>query len=144
MECIWVKVFPTKRIQDLRGYTDVSYIFIDEADFFDPAEQWELEYVIKAYEEKSNCKIILTDTPNKPDSLFHKIERNEIFKGFFKKIFLDYSVGLGKIYDSEFIEREKNEPYFQRETRLAYAGRPGNLYSQLSIDNAIERGEGRI
>jgi len=136
----WVKVFPTKRIQDLRGYTDVSYIFIDEADFFDPAEQWELEYVIKAYEEKSNCKIILTSTPNKPDSLFHKIERNEIFKGFFKKIFLDYTYGLGKIYDTAFIEREKGEAYFEREYNLAYAGRPGNLYSQLSIQNAIDRG----
>jgi hypothetical protein len=135
----WVKVFPTKRIQDLRGYTDVSYIFIDEADFFDPAENFELEYVIKAYEEKSNCKIILTSTPNKPDSLFHKIERNEIFKDFFKKIFLDYSVGLGKIYDSEFIEREKNEPYFQREYCLAYAGHPGNLYSQNSINQSIDK-----
>jgi hypothetical protein len=135
----WVKVFPTKRIQDLRGYTDVSYIFIDEADFFDPAEQTELEYVIKAYEEKSNCKIILTSTPNKPDSLFHKIERNEIFNGFFKKLFLDYTLGLGKIYDSDFIEREKNEPYFQREYCLAYAGLPGNLFSQSEIDRSIER-----
>ena len=136
----WVKVFPTKRIQDLRGYTDVSFIFIDEADFFDPAEQWELEYVIKAYEEKSNCKIILTSTPNKPDSLFHQIERNEIFKGFFKKLFLDYSYGLNKIYDSAFIEREKNEPYFQREYCLAYAGKPSNLFSAKSIDLCIERG----
>jgi late competence protein required for DNA uptake (superfamily II DNA/RNA helicase) len=62
----WIKVFPTKRIQDLRGYTDVSYLFKDEADYFDPAEQFELEYVIKAYEEKSKCKIILASTPNKP------------------------------------------------------------------------------
>jgi hypothetical protein len=137
----WIKVFPTKRIQDLRGYTDVSYIFIDEADYFDPAEKWELEYVIKAYEEKSNCKIILTSTPNKPDSLFHKIERNEIFKGFFKKLFLDYTYGLGKIYDSDFIKREMNEAYFQREYCLAYAGMPSNWYSQQSIDFAVEAGK---
>jgi hypothetical protein len=137
----WVKVFPTKRIQDLRGYVDVSYLFIDEADYYDPAEQWELEYVIKAYEEKSNCQIILTSTPNKPDSLFHKIERNEIFKDFFKKIFLHYTLGLGKIYDSAFIEREKNEAYFQREYCLAYAGIPSNWYSQQSIDFAVELGK---
>jgi len=137
----WIKVFPTKRIQDLRGYTDVSYIFIDEADFFDPAEQWELEYVIKAYEEKSNCKIILTSTPNKPDSLFHKIERNEIFKDFFNKLFLDYTYGLNKIYDSAFIEREKNEVYFEREYNLAYADMPSNWYSQQSIDKAVELGK---
>jgi hypothetical protein len=76
----------------------------------------------------------LTSTPNKPDSLFHKIERNEIFKDFFKKIFLHYTLGLGKIYDSAFIEREKNKAYFQREY-LAYAGRPGNLFSQDSNYN---------
>ncbi|HET7643157.1 MAG TPA: hypothetical protein VFK40_06590 [Nitrososphaeraceae archaeon] len=103
----WIKVFPTKRIQDLRGYTDVSYIFIDEADFFDPAEQWELEYVIKAYEEKSNCKIILTSTPNQPEYLFNKIERDEIFKGFFNKLFLDYSYGLNKIYDSDLLKEKR-------------------------------------
>ena len=86
----WIKVFPTKRIQDLRGYTDVSYLFIDEADYFEPAEQNELEYVIKSYEEKSKCKIILASTPNRPDYLFARIEKNEIFKDFFHKIFLDY------------------------------------------------------
>ncbi len=52
----WIKVFPTKRIRDLRGYTDVSYLFIDDADYFDPAEQFELEYVIKAYEKKINVR----------------------------------------------------------------------------------------
>ncbi len=136
----WIKVFPTKRIQDLRGYTDVSYLFIDEADFFDPAEQFELEYVIKAYEEKSKCKIIVASTPNKPLGLFDRIERNEIFKDFFHKIFLHYTVGLNKIYDSAFIEREKNEAYFEREYCLKYQGRIGNIFSLQDIDTAVQLG----
>lgn len=30
---VWFKAFPTKNIGDARGYTDVSYLFIDEASF---------------------------------------------------------------------------------------------------------------
>jgi hypothetical protein len=137
----WIKVFPTKRIQDLRGYTDVSYLWIDEADYFDTTEQNELEYVIKAYEEKSNCKIILVSTPYKPLGLFDRIEKNEIFKGFFKKIFLHYTLGLDKIYDSDFIEREKNEAYFEREYCLKYQGRVGNIFSLADIEKAVQLGE---
>ena len=30
----WIKVMPTKNIKDVRGYMDVAYLFIDEADYF--------------------------------------------------------------------------------------------------------------
>ena len=30
----WIKVMPTKNIKDVRGYMDVAYLFIDEADHF--------------------------------------------------------------------------------------------------------------
>lgn len=29
-----IKIFPSRNVKDLRGYTDVSYLFIDEADYF--------------------------------------------------------------------------------------------------------------
>ena len=100
----WIKVFPSRNIQDMRGYIDVAYIFVDESDFFQPIEQDELESVIKAYEEKSHGQNILCSTPNKPDNLFYKIEYDNAFgKDYFHKIFLDYRKGLGKIYDDEFI-----------------------------------------
>ena len=31
----WIKVMPTKNIKDVRGYMDVAYLFIDEAEHFD-------------------------------------------------------------------------------------------------------------
>ena len=136
----WIKVFPTKRIQDLRGYTDVAFLYLDEADFFDRTEQEELEYVIKAYEEKSKAQIILTSTPNKPGGMYEQIENNEIFKGFFTKLFLDYKLGLGTIYDTTFIEREKKEAYFEREYNLKYLGKIGNVFSLSDIERAVELG----
>lgn len=138
----WLKIFPTKALKSLRGYTDVAYIFIDEADFFEPNEQKELGYVIKSYEEKSKAKIIMASTPNRPDGLYHAIEHDEQFKEFFKKIFLPYTLGLGTIYDMKFIQRERRlrSAEFDREYGLKYLGRIGNVFTQDQIDLAIFKG----
>jgi hypothetical protein len=133
----WIKVFPTQQVKDLRGHVDVAYIFIDEADFFERIEQDELEAVITAYEEKSKAKIIMVSTPWLPDGLFQKIENGEIFKNTFHKLFLDYTYGLNKIYDNDFIKRKMNEPFFAAEYNLQYAGRIGNIFAQSAIDRCI-------
>jgi hypothetical protein len=133
----WIKVFPTQQVKDLRGHVDVAYIFIDEADFFERIEQEELEAVITAYEEKSKAKIIMVSTPWLPDGLFQKIETDQIFKNTFHKMFLDYTKGLDKIYDNDFIMRKMNEPFFAAEYNLQYAGRIGNIFSQAAINRCI-------
>jgi hypothetical protein len=53
-----------------------------------------------------------------------------------KKFFLDYTYGLGTIYTKEEIEKAKLSPSFPREYELQYLGLIGNVFSQLSIDNA--------
>ena len=141
----WIKVFPSKNIKGMRGYVDVAYIFIDESDFFEPIEQNELQYVIKSYEEKSKGQIIMSSTPNRPDGLFANIENNNAFgTGYFEKIFLDFRRGLGKIYDDEFIKREMNQPYFEREYNLKYLGSIGNVFSPTEIDFCIKQGDSLV
>jgi hypothetical protein len=71
-----IKIFPSRNVKDLRGYTDVSYLFVDEADFFDDSVISELQHAITRYEEKSNCTTIMVSTPNAPDGLFHSIEQD--------------------------------------------------------------------
>lgn len=136
-----IRIFPTKQIKDLRGHVNVAYMFVDEGDYYDKAEQEELPYVIKRYEEKSNATIIMVSTPNRPDGLFHAIEQGIMFKDFFHRIRLGYEVGLNKIYDTAFIEREKNKPEFEREYNLKYLGKVGNVFSQTIINQAIALGE---
>jgi late competence protein required for DNA uptake (superfamily II DNA/RNA helicase) len=68
---LWVKntniiCMPSRNVKDLRGYTDISYLFIDEADHFEPSVNNELLHAITAYEEKSNCTTIMVSTPNAP------------------------------------------------------------------------------
>jgi hypothetical protein len=135
----WIKVMPTKNIKDVRGYMDVSYLFIDEADHFDKSIQEELEPAITAYEEKSKGKTIMVSTPNAPGGLFERIEKDKDSK--YKKLFLGYELGLGKIYDPEYIAQKKLEPEFEREYNLKYLGKIGNVFNSLQIDKAIELGE---
>lgn len=124
---VWLKVFPTKNIGDARGYTDVSYLFIDEADFFKPAEQEELKYVIKAYEEKSNNKMILVSTAGPSGGLFETIENDP--KSDFYKHYMLVDKGRGKIFNDKFLDeqKEKDPAFYSRE----YEGRYG--YSLSSI-----------
>lgn len=132
----WVKVMPTKNIKDVRGYMDTAYLFIDEADFFSAKEQEELEPAITAYEEKSKGKTIMVSTPNAPGGLFETIEKDNNSK--YKKLFLDYTYGLGKIYDPEYIEKKKLEPEFEREYNLKYLGHVGNVFHIQDIEKAIK------
>ena len=134
-----VKIFPSRNVKDLRGYTDVSYLFIDEADHFEPSVNNELLHAITRYEEKSNCTTIMCSTPNRPDGLFQSIEKDP--KSKYEKIILTYEVGLGKIYDPLEIEKKKLEPEFPREYQGMYLGKIGNIFNPLQIDECIKLSE---
>ncbi len=135
-----IKIFPSRNVKDLRGYTDVAYLFIDESDYFEPSVNSELLHAITRYEEKSNCTTIMCSTPNRPDGLFQSIEKDPNSK--YLKIFLHYTVGLGKIYDPLEIEKKKmQEPEFPREYMGQYLGRIGNVFSSSQVQTCINLGK---
>ena len=134
-----IKIFPSRNVKDLRGYTDVSYLFIDEADHFEPSVNSELLHAITRYEEKSNCTTIMVSTPNRPDGLFQNIEKDPNSK--YEKIVLTYEVGLNKIYDPKEIEKKKLEPEFPREYQGLYLGRIGNIFSSSQVQTCTDLGE---
>lgn len=138
-----VKIFPTKNIKDMRGRTDVAYLFVDEADFFTKADQRELPFVISTYEEKSNATIIMVSTPNKPDGLFATIEKQSEEECIFKRLFMGYERGLGKIFDPVWIAKKKvQDPIvFEREYNLKYLGGIGNLFTHQMVDIALSLGD---
>jgi len=131
-----IKIFPSRNVKDLRGYTDVAYLFIDEADHFEPSVNTELLHAITRYEEKSHCTTIMVSTPNRPDGLFQSIEYDKNSK--YHKIILSYEVGLDKIYDRQEIEKKKLEPEFPREYECKYLGKVGNVFSPFLIDQCIQ------
>ena len=83
------------------------------------------------------------DTPNAPDGLFEKIEREPEDACLYKRLFLDYTYGLDKIYTRAEIEKAKVSPSFEREYNLKYLGKVGNVFHTLDIEASHMHAEGR-
>jgi hypothetical protein len=134
---VWFKVFPTKNLDDVRGYTDVAYLFIDEGDSFKPLERDQLMYVIKAYEEKSGGKIILVGTAGPSGGLFETIENDP--KSVFYKHFMLVNKGRGKIFNDKFLDEQKeNDPaFYAREYEGKYGYGLGNVFLYEEIEQCL-------
>jgi hypothetical protein len=85
-------------------------------------------------------RIVLMSTPNAPEGLFERIEKESEDTCLYKRIFLDYTYGIDKIYTSEEIEKAKQSPSFEREYNLKYLGKIGNVFHTKDIEAAIEKG----
>jgi hypothetical protein len=130
-----IQAFPSNHIDAFRSLTNPKFILLDEADFFRKGEQDEVRHVAERYIAKSDPYIVMVSTPNRPDGLFGKIEKESFDTCIYKKLFLDYTYGLGKIYTKEEIEKAQRSPSFPREYELQYQGIIGNVFSTRSIEN---------
>jgi len=113
----WIKVLEPRNIMDFESY-DTAYLFIDEADFLEHRAQKELEQAASSFAGRSNCRTIMASTPNQSGGLFEKIENDATSR--YARLQLDYSYGIGTIYDNKFIEKKRLEPEFDREYNIKY------------------------
>jgi hypothetical protein len=95
-----------------------------------------LENLKGQYIAKSNPWIVMVSTPNAPEGLFEKIEREPEITCLYKRLFLDYTYGLDKIYTREEIALAQKSPSFEREYNLKYLGKVGNVFHTLDIEAA--------
>jgi hypothetical protein len=135
-----IEAFPSHHLDAMRGLPNVSFILLDEADFFPPGQQADARDVSERYIAKSNPYIVMVSTPNAPEGLFERIEKESEDACLYKRIFLDYTYGIGKIYTAEEIEKAKQSPSFEREYNLKYLGKIGNVFHTKDIEAAIEKG----
>ena len=138
--CI-IEAYPSHHLASARSLVDVRCIFADEADFFPPGQQDEALAILDRYDVKSDHPYsILVSTPNLPNQLFWKIEREGLCPHYFK-IYLPYKVGLeAGIYTKDEIERAKQSPMFEREMNLVY-GYPtgGNIFPYELLSEITEK-----
>jgi hypothetical protein len=59
----------------------------------------------------------------------------------FKKLSLDYTYGIGKIYTELDIGKIRNSRSFDREFNLKFSGGQGNVIAPLAIDRVLKLGE---
>jgi hypothetical protein len=70
-----IEAFPSHHLDAMRGLPNVSFILLDEADFFPPGQQQDARDVSERYIAKSNPYIVMVSTPNAPEGLFERIEK---------------------------------------------------------------------
>jgi hypothetical protein len=136
-----IEAFPSNHLDAYRALDNPKFILLDEADFFRKSEQEDVRHVSERYIAKSDPYIVMVSTPNAPDGLFESIEKEPEENCIYKRLFLDYTYGLDKIYTREEIDKAKQSPSFEREYNLKYLGRIGNVFHTKDIDAAIEKGK---
>lgn len=136
-----IEVYPSHHLDAMRGLANVSFILLDESGFFPPGQQNDARDISERYIGKSNPYIVLASTPNKPDSLFDRIEKEKESTCIYHRVKLDYKYGLNKIYSKEEIEKAKQSPSFPREYDLQYLGIIGNTFHELDIQRAVSEGK---
>jgi hypothetical protein len=106
-----------------------------------PGQQQDARDVSERYIAKSNPYIVMSSTPNAPEQLFDRIEHEPESICLYRRLFLDYTYGLGKIYTEDEIAKAKASPSFEREYNLKYLGLIGNVFHIKDIEAAIEKGK---
>jgi hypothetical protein len=135
-----IEAYPSNHIDAYRALDNPKFILIDEGDFFRKGEQEDVRHVSERYIAKSDPYIVMVSTPNASDGLFERIEKESEETCIYKRLFLDYSYGIGNIYTADEIEKAKASPSFEREYNLKYLGKIGNVFHTKDIEAAIEKG----
>jgi hypothetical protein len=129
-----IEAYPSNQIDAYRALDNPKFILLDEADFFRKGEQEDVRHVSERYIAKSDPYIVLVSTPNGPGGLFERIEKEPEETCIYKRLLLDYTYGLDKIYTRAEIEKAKASPSFEREYNLKYLGGVGNVLNPADID----------
>lgn len=133
---VHIEAYPSHNLDAMRGLANPKCIFLDEADFFPARQQKEALAIAERYLAKSNPHIVLVSTPNMPNGLFEKIEKDN--NSIYEKIFLPYTVGLGKIFSEKEIEQAKLSESFEREYNLRYGMNDGNMFNNQMVDKCTQ------
>jgi hypothetical protein len=100
-----IEAFPSNHPDAYRALENPKFILIDEGDFFRKSEQEDVRYISERYIAKSDCYIVMVSTPNAPDGLFEKIDKEPEDTRIYNPLKLDYTYGLGKIYTVKEIDK---------------------------------------
>lgn len=74
----------------------------------------------------------MVSAPNAPDALFERIEKEPEDTGIYKRLKIDYTIGLVKIYTVQEIEKAKLSLSFEREYNLKYLDKIENIFQSVT------------
>jgi hypothetical protein len=135
-----IEAYPSNHLDAYRSLENPKFILIDESDFFRKSDMQDVRHVSERYIAKSSPYIVMVSTPNAPNGLMETIEKESEETCIYKRLKLDYTYGLDKIYSRADIAKAKISPSFEREYNLLYLGLIGNVFHTEDINAAIELG----
>jgi hypothetical protein len=127
-----IEAYPSNHSDTARGLPKVCFILVDEGDFFSKKEQTVVRDSMERYIGKTPPQIVWVSTPNLPDGLFDKMEKEK--NSIYHRIFWHFTLGMNKIYGEQEIEIAKLSPSFPREYGLQYGIGLGNLFPKELMD----------
>ena len=135
---IRIKCWPSMNESAVRSLPNPKILLVDEACFFQMLNDKVIRDDVERYEAKSSPHVIMWSTPLKPEGFFYDLwhEKNNDYI----KIALPYTMGIGKIYTKQEIERQKQKgPSIEQEYNLSWGYGSGDIYDIQAIENSIER-----
>jgi hypothetical protein len=134
--------YPSKRVKDLRGLTDVSFVICDEFAFFDPADQQQILPVLEAFQAKSDPTICLLSTPGPLNDELHKIyqEPEEICR--YHRLYIPIQKALGTLISEQEAEKVRRQGNYEQEFELRFGSYGvGTIFNLADIDFAVKVGK---
>lgn len=131
---------PSKRVKDLRGLSDVKFIFIDEIDHLDESDAREILPITESLRVKADAKILIGSTPGRLGSILHSLYLEPAETCRYHRIFIPYQAALGSLLSQEEIEeaRRMGQWSFSHEFELKWGfGDSGNLFPPDDIAKSI-------
>jgi hypothetical protein len=123
----------------LRGLTNIAFLVADELAFFSDNLQDDVRATIDRLALKNTgMKAALISTPNKPGDIMDVIRRLPEAECPYKRLYLPYTRGLGKIFSVQEINELKNKIFgFEREYNLRFNIGYQGVFSQEAIEYCI-------
>src|SRR6185503_3486339 len=145
-----IRAFPSHSIAAFRGQEKMSFILIDEGDFFPKGQQKNVRNVVEGYIPKTHPFIAMVSTPDEPGGLFETIEKEPNVEEaerlgkkpcLYKRFFYDWQTGYSQIFTAEDIRLAQLTPdTWAREFCLQYGYGTGKLFTTKIMDMIKEQG----
>ena len=124
-----IESFPSNHLDSFRSLTNPAFILLDESDMFRTSEQEEVRHVTERYVGKSNPFMVMVSTPGDPLGLMASMKKEPEETCIYRRLFMDWTYGLNKIYSAEDIAKARMSPLLGGSPANSFTGRVGNLLS---------------
>ena len=114
-----IESFPSNHLDSFRSLTNPAFILLDESDMFRKSEQDNVRHVSERYVGKSDPFLVMISTPGQPGGLMESIKKEPEETCIYKRLFLDWTYGLDRIYTRAEIDKAKMSPSWERDTVLS-------------------------